>query len=281
MSQFVADAIQLRHASAIDVALLDDVVRVVEDGSPGATYSRQPDPATSTYETAARGLQLLAFLYRDVTIELHDDRSTPEHEATDEILSDVGAAPPIRTLPLGRRHVFSYDDGLVGLVRHLNRTKSPLHPSIIHIRDMHDGVTVEVAMQWNAGYSESLRSFVNGVPTPDGNAYEDALLGAVSAAISTHGRQRRMRVPPLDAGDCAEGLAAAIAINNPNYSPVARVVELVCQRELTDWFAAQPDEDAVIVRKARTAHKQRRTPRTSRCACPDHLPNPLQQPATP
>src|SRR4029077_7279680 len=120
------------------------------------------------FETVARRLQEMAFLNKGLTINLTDERVRNE-EAVDELCSATADAPKTAeekaaesTAPHKVKHrTFHYPGGLVDFVKHINRTKQPIHASIVDFQGKGEGHEVEIAMQWNAGYSESVHTFAN------------------------------------------------------------------------------------------------------------------------
>lgn len=143
----------------------------------GTTIRFWADPdifETTTYdfETIARRLQEMAFLNKGLTIELTDERVTAE-QVVDEVVSDTAEAPKSAeekaaeaVAPHKVKHrVFHYPGGLVDFVKHINRTKNAIQPSVIDFDGKGDGHEVEIAMQWNAGYSESVHTFANTINT--------------------------------------------------------------------------------------------------------------------
>ncbi|MFY9919459.1 MAG: ATP-binding protein, partial [Mycobacterium sp.] len=146
----------------------------------GTTVRYWADPnvfETTNYdfETVARRLQEMAFLNKGLTITLADERVTAD-EVVDEVVSDTAEAPksaeekeaeakaPHKT----KNRTFHYPGGLVDYVKHINRTKTPIQQSIIDFDGKGEGHEVEVAMQWNAGYSESVHTFANTINTHEG-----------------------------------------------------------------------------------------------------------------
>ncbi|MGV0801653.1 DNA topoisomerase IV subunit B, partial [Mycolicibacterium elephantis] len=156
----------------------------------GTTVRFWPDPdifETTEYdfETVARRLQEQAFLNKGLTISLTDERVRAE-EVTDEVVSDVAEAPKSAeekaaeaAEPVKVKHrTFHYPGGLVDFVKHINRTKTPIHQSIIDFSGKGEGHEVEVALQWNAGYSESVHTFANTINTHEGGTHEEGFRAA-------------------------------------------------------------------------------------------------------
>ncbi|MBU8818262.1 DNA topoisomerase IV subunit B, partial [Mycolicibacterium goodii] len=132
------------------------------------------------FETVARRLQEMAFLNKGLTIELTDERVSAE-EVVDDVVSDTADAPKTAdekaaeaSAPNKVKHrVFHYPGGLVDYVKHINRTKTPIQQSIIDFAGKGPGHEVEIAMQWNAGYSESVHTFANTINTHEGGTHEE------------------------------------------------------------------------------------------------------------
>lgn len=272
----------LDDGSGIDDELLltADAFTMIDSAPDGTTVTCLPErrantSMTFTFAGTGRRLQQIAFLHHGVSVTMRDDRSTPEVDEFDEVVPDVHAERSMTVLPLHRRRTFRYDGGLVDFVRHINRTRNPIHPNVIRFGGTRDGVDVEIAMQWNAGYSPSVYSFVNTIPTPHGGPHDEGFHSAVLAAVSRHGHLSGVELPDLTADDTCEGLAAVVAISVPEpwptmsesacYASIAAAVEYVCRKQLTQWFATHADEGDVIVDKVRWSYVAARTSRRSSC----------------
>ena len=146
------------------------------------------------FETVARRLQEMAFLNKGLTITLADERVTAE-EVVDEVVSDTAEAPKSAEEKAAeaagphkvKNRTFHYPGGLVDYVKHINRTKTPIHQSIVDFAGKGEGHEVEIAMQWNAGYSESVHTFANTINTHEGGTHEEGF----RAALTTRGEQVR------------------------------------------------------------------------------------------
>jgi DNA gyrase subunit B len=291
--RLVEDAVFQRRAQRLALEFLDDgELHLADDGSridweldvssvvdvvmsPAANGIRivclaSADTLTSRtfdYDTVARRCLELAFLHPGVSIELYDGRTISEVE--DEVVPD-GCQPTASTRPLHRRRTLCYDDGVPGYVAWLNRTRFPLHPNVIQFSNALEGMTIDVALQWNSGYSESVYVFVNAVGVPLEDPYEEGFRCALLNVVHHHGHRRGLWVPALTHGDVLEGLAAVVAISTTEPPSgvgrsVAAVVGRACRRELTRWFAAHPDEGDRIVQKVCEAHDVRRASRVTSC----------------
>src|SRR6185369_6491945 len=79
--------------------------------------------------------------------------------------------------------VYHYKGGLADFVRHLNATKDPIHNSVVHFEEVADGIEVEIAMQWNASYTESVYTFANTINTHEGGAPQERFRAALTNTI--------------------------------------------------------------------------------------------------
>ena len=148
------------------------------------------------FETVARRLQEMAFLNKGLTINLTDER-VEQDEVVDEVVSDTAEAPKSAeekaaesTAPHKVKHrTFHYPGGLVDFVKHINRTKSPIQQSVIDFDGKGPGHEVEIAMQWNGGYSESVHTFANTINTHEGGTHEEGF----RSALTIGGEQVRQR----------------------------------------------------------------------------------------
>ncbi len=171
----------------------------------GTTIRFWADPdifETTTYdfETIARRLQEMAFLNKGLTIELTDERVTPE-QIVDEIVSDHAEAPPksaeekaaeVAAPHKVKHRVFHYPGGLVDFVKHINRTKTAIQPSVIDFEGKGPGHEVEVAMQWNAGYSESVHTFANTINTHEGGTHEEGFRAALTTVVNKYAKEKKL-----------------------------------------------------------------------------------------
>jgi DNA gyrase subunit B len=202
-------------------------------------------------ETIYRRLQEMAFLNRGLTIALRDERP----EATDE----------------KREVTFCYKGGIADFVRHLNQTKSPLHKSVIEFGAEGDGMAVEVAMQWNESYGESVYTFANTINTHEGGTHEEGFRSALTTAVNKYGADKKILKgdEKLTGEDIREGLAAIISVKlaNPQFegqtktklgnTDVKSFVQRVCNEWLVDWFDRNPGEVKTIITKASAAARAR------------------------
>ncbi|AKS31634.1 DNA topoisomerase (ATP-hydrolyzing) subunit B [Mycolicibacterium goodii] len=238
------------------------------------------------FETVARRLQEMAFLNKGLTIELTDERVTAE-EVVDDVVSDTAEAPKTAdekaaeaTAPSKVKHrVFHYPGGLVDYVKHINRTKTPIQQSIIDFDGKGPGHEVEIAMQWNAGYSESVHTFANTINTHEGGTHEEGFRAALTSVVNRYAKDKKLlkdKDPNLTGDDIREGLAAVISVKvaEPQFegqtktklgnTEVKSFVQKICNEQLQHWFEANPAEAKTVVNKAVSSAQARIAARKAR-----------------
>jgi DNA gyrase subunit B len=257
----------------------------------GTTIRYWADPAifeTTEYdfETIARRLQEMAFLNKGLTITLVDERVT-EEEIVDDVVSDTAEAPKSAEekaaeafKPQKVKHrTFHYPGGLVDFVKHINRTKSPIHQSIVDFSGKGPGHEVEIAMQWNAGYSESVHTFANTINTHEGGTHEEGFRAALTSVVNKYAKDKKLlkdKDPNLTGDDIREGLAAVISVKvgQPQFegqtktklgnTEVKSFVQRICNEQLGHWFEANPAEAKTVVNKAVSSAQARLAARKAR-----------------
>ncbi|HEU4887195.1 MAG TPA: ATP-binding protein, partial [Thermoanaerobaculia bacterium] len=136
------------------------------------------------FETLSQRLRELAFLNSGIQIDIKDERSDKHHE-------------------------FRYEGGIVSFVRDLNKNKTPLHETPIFIRDEKDGEQVEIALQWNDGYSDSILTFTNTIKNADGGTHLVGFKGALTRTVNKYvvetGVLEKLKLS-LEGDDIREGL---------------------------------------------------------------------------
>ena len=259
----------------------------------GSTIRFWADPKifeTTNYdfETVARRLQEMAFLNKGLTITLTDERVTPE-EVVDEIVSDTAAAPKSAEEKEAERaaphkvktRLFHYPGGLVDFVKHINRTKTPIHGSVVDFSGgtRAEGHELEVAMQWNAGYSESVHTFANTINTHEGGTHEEGFRAALTTVVNKYAKDKKLlkeKDANLTGDDIREGLAAVISVKvaQPQFegqtktklgnTEVKSFVQKVCNEQLTHWFESNPADAKIVVNKAVSSAQARMAARKAR-----------------
>ena len=179
----------------------------------------------------------------------------------------------------GREVNFYFDSGVEAFVRHINREKGALHQTPIYVLEERDGVLVEVAIQYNAGFSESVYSFANTIKTIDGGSHLTGFRTALTRALNDYGRKAKLlkdNDPNLSGDDVREGLSAVISvkIGEPQFEgqtktrlgnpEVKGVVESVVASRLTQFLEENPSDGRKIIEKALTASRAREAARKAR-----------------
>ena len=243
-------------------------------------------PRIYDFETVARRLQEMAFLNKGLTIELIDERVTAE-DVVDEVVSDTAEAPKSADEKAAavsgphkvKHRTFLYPGGLVDYVKHINRTKSPIQQSIIDFDGKGPGHELEIAMQWNAGYSESVHTFANTINTHEGGTHEEGFRSALDhrgqqvrqgqEAAQGEGRQPHRRRHPRGpgGGDLGEGERPPVRGADQDEArqhrgEVVRAEDL--QRAAQHWFEANPAEAKTVVNKAVSSAQARMAARKAR-----------------
>jgi DNA gyrase subunit B len=232
-----------------------------ETSRTGSTVQFWPDPTIFEtvefdFQTIYRRLQEMAFLNRGVAINLIDQR--PGQEGDDGKPREVN---------------FKYDDGIADFVRHLNATKTPIHKSVIEFssEDEAAGMAVEVAMQWNESYGESVYTFANTINTHEGGTHEEGFRAALTSLVNRYGADKKFLKgdEKLSGEDIREGLAAIISVKltNPQFEGQTKTklgntdmkgfVQKVANDQLADWLERNPAEAKMIITKASQAARAR------------------------
>ncbi|MEE2057910.1 DNA topoisomerase (ATP-hydrolyzing) subunit B [Rhodococcus artemisiae] len=240
------------------------------------------------FETVARRLQEMAFLNKGLTITLTDERVLPE-EVTDEIVADTAEAPktaedeaaeasepPVHKI---KTRVYHYPGGLEDYVRHINRTKTPIHNSVVGFTAKGTGHELELAMQWNSGYSESVHTFANTINTHEGGTHEEGFRAALTSVVNRYAKEKKLlkdKDPNLTGDDIREGLAAIISVKvaEPQFegqtktklgnTEVKSFVQKACNEHISHWLEANPADAKTIVTKAVSSAQARVAARKAR-----------------
>jgi len=212
------------------------------------------------FETLSRRLQEMAFLNRGLIIMLTDLR--PAH---------INGEPHVVT--------YCYDGGIADFVRYLNGTKDPVHASVIEFGEDGDGISAEIAMQWNSSYAESVYTFANTINTAEGGTHEEGFRAALTSIVNRYAREQnllREKDDNLTGEDVREGLTAIVHVKlaEPQFEGQTKTklgntearsfVLKVCNDHLRDWFDRNPGEAKTIVIKATQAARARIAARQAR-----------------
>jgi DNA gyrase subunit B len=227
----------------------------------GTTITFWADPGifeTTNYsfETLSRRMQEMGFLNRGLSITLRDERENPPTEIH-----------------------YQYKGGIEDFVRHLNATKEPIHKSVIGFGTEGEGIAVEVAMQWNATYSESVYTFANTINTHEGGTHEEGFRAALTSVVNKYARDKKLlkeKEENLTGDDVREGLAAIVSVKlaNPQFEGQTKTklgnteakffVQKTCNEWLTDWLERNPSEAKTIITKASSAARARKAAQEAR-----------------
>ncbi|CAB0667913.1 DNA topoisomerase (ATP-hydrolyzing) subunit B [Corynebacterium diphtheriae] len=269
------------------MAIPDPLVEGGNARGTGTTIRFWPDAeifetTTFKFETISRRLQEMAFLNKGLTITLVDKRVTDEELELEAIAEegdtaenvsldqidvdadgniDAPAAPKKRE----KKKVFFYPDGLKDYVAHLNKSKQVIHPTIISFDAKGDDHEVEVAMQWNNSYSQSVHTFANTINTFEGGTHEEGFRAALTSLMNRYAREHKLlkeKEANLTGDDCREGLSAVISVRvgDPQFegqtktklgnTEVKGFVQRMVNEHIADWLDANPAEAKTIINKA-------------------------------
>jgi DNA gyrase subunit B len=227
------------------------------------------------FETLSRRLQETAFLNRGLRISLTDER--PQAISEDDEDADPTASRSL--VGKARTVVYEYPGGIADFVRYLNASKEPVHGSVIEFAGEVDGMSLEVAMQWNASYTESVHTFANVINTAEGGTHEEGFRAALTSVVNRYARDQKLlkeKEPNLTGEDVREGLTAIVSIKlaEPQFEGQTKTklgntaaksfVQTVTNDHLRDWFDRNPGEAKEIINKASQAARARIAARQAR-----------------
>ena len=230
-------------------------------GRTGTTVSFWPD--ASIFEevefraqTVIERLQVMAFLNKGLEIHFVDERTDGK---------------PAQT--------FKYKDGIVDYVRHLNASKEALFRKVCSYEQKEEKMEVEVALQWNAGFYESIHSFANGISTIDGGMHEEGFKKSLTNVVNKYARAKgtlKEKDDNLLGEDIREGITAIISVRlqDPQFEgqtkdklgnvPVRSLVERATNEKLAEWFEENPREANQVLQKGLLAARARVAARSAR-----------------
>ena len=257
------------------------------------------------YDTIARRLQEMAFLNKGLSIELIDERVTEEQieleeiadaesgetsadetsfddapDAGDTFNEESGEAKDAAADKKRRKKVtFHYPDGLTDYVKYLNKSKTAIHPTIVSFDAKGEDHEVEVALQWNQGYKQSVHTFANTINTHEGGTHEEGFRAALTSLMNRYAKEHKLlkeKDGNLSGDDCREGLAAVISVKvgDPQFegqtktklgnSEIKGFVQRAVNEHVNDWFDANPAEAKAIINKAVSSAHARMAARKAR-----------------
>ena len=212
------------------------------------------------FDTLAQRLRELAFLNKGLEIALTDERQTD---------AKTGEAKHLE---------FKYSGGIAEFIKHLNRGKSVLHDKPIYMEAERDGVAMEIALQYNDGYSETVFSFANNINTVDGGSHLSGFRTSLTRTINYAGQQLGLFKDVkenLTGDDVREGLVAVVSVKLPQpqfegqtkgklNSDIAGVVQAFVNERLGGFFEQNPTVARKIINKAIEAARAREAARKAR-----------------
>ena len=242
----------------------------------GTTITFWADPEifeTTWYDTAtlARRFQEMAFLNRGLTITLIDERRRPGLVEEFGGEGDEGIAEV----------TYYYEGGIADFVRHLNASKGPGNPTVIELaaEDDKKGLQAEIAMQWNASFTESVHTFANTINTTEGGTHEEGYRAALTSLVNKFAREwgiLKDKDPNLAGEDVREGLTAIVSVKlkEPQFegqtkgklgnTEMKTFVQKVVNDQLGAWLEQNPAEGKEIARKSVNAATARIAARKAR-----------------
>jgi DNA gyrase subunit B len=210
-----------------------------------------------SYETLSRRMQEMAFLNKGLAISITDERD-PDNPRADR---------------------YQYAGGIADFVRYINAAKDPVHASVIDFEEEGDGISVEIAMQWTAAFTESVHTFANVINTAEGGTHEEGFRAALTSVVNRYARDQKLlkeKEENLTGEDVREGLTAIVSVKlaDPQFEGQTKAklgnteaksfVQKACNDHLRDWFDRNPGEAKDIINKASLAARARVAARQAR-----------------
>ncbi|MEE3607142.1 DNA topoisomerase (ATP-hydrolyzing) subunit B [Bacillus altitudinis] len=239
-----------------------DLEIIGETDVTGTTTHFVPDPEIFTetiefdYDTLANRVRELAFLTKGVNIIIEDLREGKE-----------------------RRNEYCYEGGIKSYVEHLNRSKEVVHEEPVYIEGEKDGITVEVALQYNDSYTSNIYSFANNINTYEGGSHEAGFKTGLTRVINDYGRKNGVFKDGdsnLSGEDVREGLTAIISIKHPDpqfegqtktklgNSEARTITDSLFSEALEKFLLENPDAAKKIVEKGVMAARARMAAKKAR-----------------
>ncbi len=205
--------------------------------------------------TLAQRLRETAFLTRGLRIVLHDERAG------------------------GETYDFHYEGGIRDFVTHVNESKDTVHKHVVYLEGENQDGHLELAMQWNTSYVESVFSFANNINTTEGGTHLSGFRAALTGTLNKYAREKGLlkdKEDNLEGEDVREGLAAVISVKliNPQFEgqtktklgnpPIESLVKTTVNQRLAEFLEENPTEARQIITKALSASRARQAARKAR-----------------
>jgi DNA gyrase subunit B len=230
------------------------------EGETGTTISFLPDreifdETELNAGTLVQRLRETAFLTRGLRIVIRDERAG------------------------GETHEFHYEGGIRDFVAHVNEAKDAVHKHVVYLEGENGDGHVEVAMQWNTSYVESVFSFANNINTTEGGTHLSGFRSALTGTLNRYAREKGLlkeKEDNLEGEDVREGLAAVISVKlaNPQFEgqtktklgnpPVESLVRTTVNQRLAEFLEENPTDARQIISKAVSASRARLAARKAR-----------------
>lgn len=224
----------------------------IEETGTEVTFKPDPNIFTDTvvfdYDILRTRLQELAFLNKGLRITITDERE------------------------VDKTNTYMYEGGLVEYVNMLNKSKKPIHTTVVDIAGKDKDISVEIAFQYNESYNSSIYSFVNNIITPEGGTHEDGVKRALVRVLNKYARGSNLlkdKDENMTGDDVQEGLVMIISAKHPNpqfegqtktklgNSEVRGIADKIFAESLERFLLEHPDEAKIVVEKALTAGRAR------------------------
>ncbi len=226
------------------------------------------------------------FLDQTAEREMPEDLEADAADTTDSEGAGDAAVAPAAVAPLvpkkrtsPRQVTYCYDGGIIDFVKHINKQKEAIHPSIIHIEGEESEHYLELAMQWNAGYNDNVFSFANNINTHEGGSHLSGFRSALTRTINDYARSKgflKEKEENLSGEDVREGLVAILSVKlrDPQFegqtktklgnSEIRGFVEGIVSQKLAEFLEENPSDGKLIITKTVQAAHARQAARKAR-----------------
>ena len=269
-------------ASVVNALSSSLKVKVRRDGKLYQQEYRQGIPqgeVTEIGEASGSGTTITFLADEEIFVKVHYDFNTLSGRLRELAYLNKGLELCLRDERKGNEKTFYFEGGIIGFVRHLNQKRVVRHRHPIYISKLVNSTMVEVALQYNEGYTESTFSFANCVNTEEGGTHLTGFRSALTRVLNDYARKNKFLKedePNLVGDDVREGLIAIISVKLPEpqfegqikaklgNAEVKNLVESVVVEELSLYLEEHPDEAKRIIDKCLTAAKAREAARKAR-----------------